>query len=99
MLSYSQKREVLRRMFLEEGFAVGDGLKYGVDLLLYTDSPSKVHSKYGVLVDRGHSLLDIVGAQRTCMSVNKTLVVVFFDGEVPRMVEVERMVLSNPEDG
>ncbi|ADM11225.1 tRNA-intron endonuclease [Encephalitozoon intestinalis ATCC 50506] len=94
METHREKRETLKRMFQEEGFVVGDGLKYGVDLLLYTDSPSKVHSKYGVLIDRKHSLLDIVGVQRTCTSVNKILIVVFFDGAEVRMVSVERMELG-----
>lgn len=94
MKTHQEKREALRRMFEEEGFVVGDGLKYGVDLLLYTDKPSRVHSRYGVLIDRRHSLLDVVGAQRTCTSVNKTLVVVFFEGCNVRMVSVERMNLE-----
>ncbi|AFM97979.1 putative tRNA-intron endonuclease [Encephalitozoon hellem ATCC 50504] len=94
MKTHQEKREVLKRMFEEEGFVVGDGLKYGVDLLLYTDKPSRVHSKYGILIDRRHSFLDIVGAQRTCTSVNKTLVVVFFEGCKVRMMSVERMELG-----
>ncbi|CAD26236.1 tRNA-INTRON ENDONUCLEASE [Encephalitozoon cuniculi GB-M1] len=98
MGTHQEKREVLRRMFQERGFVVGDGLKYGVDLLLYTDCPSKVHSRYGILIDRRHTLLDIVGVQRTCASVNKALVVVFFDGLDVQMVSAERMELSGGGD-
>lgn len=89
-----EKRDILRRRFEEQGFAVNDGLKYGVDLLLYTDAPERVHSKYGVLVDRGHLFLDLVGVQRTCASAGKVLVVAFFGEGGVRLVSFERMVFG-----
>lgn len=58
------------------GFFVSDGFKYGVDLLLYTDHPSKVHSKYALLLDRNQSFFEIVAIQRVCCSVNKRLIFV-----------------------
>jgi tRNA splicing endonuclease len=82
MESHALKRQALARHFAEQGFRVDDGLKYGVDLLLYTDEVERVHSKYGVLIHREHTFLDLIGVQRTCSSANKTLVVAFFkDGE------------------
>lgn len=98
MLSHQEKRDILRKRFEEDGFAVDDGLKYGVDLLLYTDAPSRVHSKYGVLIYRGHSFLDVIGAQRTCSSANKMLVVAFFDGEGLELVCFERMTFRAGEE-
>ncbi|KAH9411768.1 putative tRNA-intron endonuclease [Ordospora pajunii] len=94
----AQRREVLMNAFIKDGFVIGDGLKYGVDLLLYTDDPSKVHSRYGVLIDDGYSMQDIIGIQRTCASANKEMVLVFFAEDGFEMVLVERMQLKNVEE-
>lgn len=98
MESLKDKRSILQRRFKEEGFVVNDGLKYGVDLLLYTDQPSKVHSKYGVLIDRDHTFLDLIGVQRTCSSAGKTLVVAFFKGESFHLTSFDRMVFKDSEE-
>ena len=71
----------LRRYFEERGFHVGDGLKYGADLLLYTDSPNRVHSKYAVLIDRNHTFLQIIAAQRVCNSSKKILILASADSD------------------
>lgn len=72
------------------GFFVSDGLKYGVDLLLYTDHPSKVHSKYAVLLERNHKMFDIVGIQRVCGSVNKELIFVKNENGRPKFYKIQR---------
>lgn len=98
MSPHNQKRNTLRQRFEEKGFVVHDGLKYGVDLLLYTDLPSRVHSKYGVLIYRNHNFLDLISAQRTCSSANKTLVVAFFEEKEFRLVAFERVVFKDGDD-
>lgn len=72
------------------GFFVSDGLKYGVDLLLYTDLPSKVHSKYAVLLERNHKIFDIVGIQRVCGSVNKELIFVKIEDGKYNFYKIQR---------
>jgi len=57
------------------GFVINDGIKYGLDLLAYTDSPSRVHSKYGVVVSDDLRLQQLVAYQRICTSNNKILLV------------------------
>lgn len=76
LLQYPPPMEDLKSFFISKGFYVTDGLKYGVDYLLYTDLPSKVHSKYAVLLDRNQTLFDILSTQRVCLSVNKKLIFV-----------------------
>lgn len=85
------KERKLKKYFEEAGFYVGDGLKYGVDMLLYVDTPNKVHSKYAVLLDRRHTFLQIMAIQRVCTAARKTLVVVYEDssGEM-KLASVER---------
>ncbi|ELA42101.1 uncharacterized protein VICG_00742 [Vittaforma corneae ATCC 50505] len=57
------------------GFSVNDGIKYGLDLLAYTDDPSRVHSKYGVIISNGMTFQQLVAYQRICTSNNKTLLI------------------------
>ncbi len=87
------EESLMRRHFEQQGFHVRDGLKYGVDLLLYTDAPEKVHSKYAVLVDRHHTFLQIMAIQRVCSSSRKVLVMARYDesGGVV-LVSIERFV-------
>lgn len=81
----------LKKYFEEAGFYVSDGLKYGVDMLLYVDVPSKVHSKYAVLVDRRHTFLQIMAVQRVCTAARKTLVIAYKDsGGTMKLASVER---------
>lgn len=85
-----QERE-LKKYFEEAGFYVGDGLKYGVDMLLYVDVPNKVHSKYAVLMDRRHTFLQIMAIQRVCTTARKTLVIVYKDSDgAVKLASVER---------
>eukprot|EP00866_Antonospora_locustae_P001999 jgi/Antlo1/1999/1575 len=85
------KERELRKYFEEAGFYVGDGLKYGVDMLLYVDAPSKVHSKYAVLIDRRHTFLQIMAIQRVCTAARKTLVIAYKDSRgAMKLASVER---------
>jgi tRNA splicing endonuclease len=72
------REEVIERMklkFINGGFHIRDGLKYGADLLLYTDDPSVVHSKYAFLLDDDYTFLQIIAVQRVCSSSGKELIV------------------------
>lgn len=71
----------LRSYFEGLGFHVKDGIKYGVDFLLYTDNPEKVHSKYAILINRNQKFLDIIAAQRVCHSTRKKLIFVYHDSD------------------
>lgn len=55
------------------GFFVSDGIKYGLDLLAYTDDPDRVHSKYGVVISNNITFQQLVAYQRICTSNNKVL--------------------------
>ncbi|KAI5169229.1 hypothetical protein PAEPH01_0548 [Pancytospora epiphaga] len=79
MLSLEERREIVEKSLKESGFIVKDGLKYGLDFLVYTDLPEKVHSKYGVAVDNGMTYQDMVTRQRVCCASKKELVVAFID--------------------
>lgn len=68
---YKQKRQILREYFEKEGFYLNDGIKYGLDFLIYTEHPDKVHSKYGCAIDRGYTYRDFALFQRMCNNNNK----------------------------
>lgn len=92
------EEEKLRRYFKAGGFYVGDGLKYGADLLLYTDSPEKVHSKYAVLICKNHTFLQIMAVQRVCSSARKELVVAYYDTERNvKLVSVKRLLTKHAQ--
>ncbi|EJW02793.1 hypothetical protein EDEG_02809 [Edhazardia aedis USNM 41457] len=78
-----KKVQKIKEEFERQGFVVGNGLKYGVDLILYTDEKDKVHSKYAVLLNRGQSFHQLISIQRICASVKKEFVLVDFrdDGD------------------
>jgi len=79
----SKKRIVLKRL-AEAGFHINDGIKYGLDFLVYTDTPNKVHSRYGLLIERPMTFRELVACQRICASNNKELLIarVNSDGSV-----------------
>lgn len=79
--SLKLKKEFLKEFLLKQGFYLNDGIKYGLDLLVYTDLPSIVHSKYGLIIDRDFTYQELVLLQRVCNSNNKILIVVVFIGE------------------
>jgi tRNA splicing endonuclease len=78
-MDVDEKRKIVRAWILDRGFHVRDGMKYGLDYLVYTDDPRLVHSKYGVLVDHGTDYASLVLAQRVCNSTNKILLVGLVD--------------------
>lgn len=93
MLTLEEKRSILKKYLIDKGFHVNDGIKYGLDFLAYTDSPDKVHSKYGVIVFNGESYQKIVLCQRICRSNNKILLIAFVDpNNSIRLIEVERFI-------
>lgn len=99
MHSLRQKRRLFREYSLGRGFFLTDGVRYGLDFLVYTDSPARVHSKYGVLIDTGISHQQLVAYQRICATNNKTFVLARVDeqtGEVA-MTEYRRFPLGEAE--
>lgn len=73
------KRQLLIDYLLKMGFYINDGIKYGLDLLVYTDHPDKVHSKYGLVIERSFTYQELILLQRVCNSNNKILVIAFFE--------------------
>lgn len=75
------------------GFVYGDGIKYGLDLLIYTDEISKVHSKYGLVIfEKEMTYREIIAYQRICNSVNKILLLAVYDKGEMTYVTVERFL-------
>lgn len=68
------KREIVREFLEKKGFYLNDGIKYGLDFLVYTDTPNKVHSKYGLLVVEDINFQLLVAYQRICNANNKILI-------------------------
>lgn len=91
MLTLEEKRCILKKYLIDEGFFVNDGIKYGLDFLAYTDNPDKVHSKYGLFVFNGESYQKLILYQRICRSNNKILLIAFVNhnGSI-HLIEVER---------
>ncbi|EPR77975.1 tRNA-splicing endonuclease [Spraguea lophii 42_110] len=81
-MEISLKKTLIFNKFVDEGFHVCDGLGYGVDFLLYTDEPYKVHSKYAVVVYDNQNYQHIQALQRVCNSVRKTLILVDYDTDI-----------------
>ncbi|KAM0687906.1 tRNA-splicing endonuclease subunit Sen2, partial [Conglomerata obtusa] len=79
----------LKIYFQDQGFVVKDGLKYGVDFLLYTDVVEKVHSKYAVMLNRNFTYLQIVSMQRLCTNVKKKLIVVNVNNGVYELFAID----------
>ncbi|ORD95233.1 hypothetical protein A0H76_1118 [Hepatospora eriocheir] len=54
-----------------------DGIKYGMDLLLYLDDPDKVHSTYGLIIYNEQITYEyLIALQRVCASCKKVLLIV-----------------------
>jgi tRNA splicing endonuclease len=95
-MRHEEKLVLLRKYYKQEGFHIGDGLKYGVDLLLYTNIPAKIHSKYAILIDNSYTFLHIMAVQRVCNSAKKILILVYFDeNDEFKMVKAERFLGRN----
>ncbi len=92
-----EKRKICKKYFSENGFYVSDGLKYGMDFLLYTDKPSNVHSKYGVIISRKSiKYQDLISYQRVCCSNNKELVIAdLSENREVKLVRVLRFKAKN----
>lgn len=88
--------QAVRRVLEDEKLVVRDGLKYGLNFLVYTSDPELVHSKYGVLVNyKGVTYKEIIMAQRVCNSNRKRLIIAdCIDGSV-KFMEVSRFLPSN----
>lgn len=97
--SIQEKRMAVRDYLLDRGFYLNDGIKYGLDFLVYTDHPDRVHSKYGLVVYSTMTFQQLVSYQRVCNSNNKVLVVAFAnirDGTANiKLVQCERFVTKS----
>ncbi|KAM0681827.1 hypothetical protein GINT2_000344 [Glugoides intestinalis] len=80
------------------GFFVKDGIKYGIDLLVYTDHPSKVHSKYGVIIYETMSFKKLILYQRICNSNNKKLLVVVVKDDKIKYFECKRFIANQSKE-
>lgn len=80
------------------GFFVKDGIKYGVDLLAYTDHPSKVHSKYGVVLYDTMSFRKLILYQRICNSNNKKLLIVVTNEDKLKYFECRRFITNQSKE-
>lgn len=89
------KLKIVKLYFENQGFIVKDGLKYGCDYVLYTDSPDKVHSKYTVLLDRNQNVLNLMAVQRVTHAIRKSLIFVWFENKEIKHAKVERFILPN----
>ena len=78
---------------LEKGFYVTDGIKYGLDYLIYTDKPDKVHSKYGcILYNKDMTYQQLIALQRICTISNKKLIIVKVIDDDIEYIEIERFI-------
>ena len=79
-LTHNERISIVRTHFLNKGYIVHSGLQFGVELVLYTDSPDKVHSDFCIrIVDNDDGRLDWRNIQtlvRMVTDVKKTLIVV-----------------------
>lgn len=87
----------VRKHLLDRGFYLNDGIKYGLDFLVYTDHPDKVHSKYGLAVYNTMTFQQLVSYQRVCNSNNKALIIAFVDARDLtniKLVQCERFIVK-----
>lgn len=99
MLKLEEKRAILKAHLFKQGFFVYDGIKYGLDLLGYTDTPDKVHSKYGFIIFCNQTYQQLICLQRICNSNKKILIVVFIsEDEVISLQQVDRIISLQEEN-
>lgn len=97
-MCYQEKLCKVKKYFLEQNFIVRDGLKYGVDFLLYTEDVDTVHSRYGVILNRNFTYLQLLSIQRTCNTARKELVLVeVIDNEI-QCTLIERFAHENQKE-
>ena len=78
-LTHEERIDIVRTHFQNKGYRVHSGLQFGVELVLYSDIPSKVHSDFCVHVPHDNNgKLDwrmIQTLVRSMPSIKKTLIV------------------------
>ena len=78
-LTHEERIDIVRTHFQNKGYRVHSGLQFGVELVLYSDIPSKVHSDFCVHVPHDkNGKLDwrmIQTLVRSMPSIKKTLIV------------------------
>ena len=78
-LTHEERIDIVRTHFQNKGYRVHSGLQFGVELVLYSDIPSKVHSDFCVHVPYDNNgKLDwrmIQTLVRSMPSIKKTLIV------------------------
>jgi tRNA splicing endonuclease len=101
-LTLKDKRKFVKKFLLEQGFFVNDGIKYGLDFLVYTAHPDLVHSKYGLIVHSEMTFQNLILYQRVCNSNNKTLVIAFVnkieDRTNIKLVKCQRFITKNKKE-
>ncbi|TBU11254.1 putative tRNA-intron endonuclease [Hamiltosporidium tvaerminnensis] len=81
------KKNIFIKKLQNDGYTISDGIKYGVDILVYTGNIDEYHAKYAILFFDEQCIKDIVSVQRICSSVGKILVLVdesfnFYEKEI-----------------
>ena len=78
-LTHEERIDIVRTHFQNKGYRVHSGLQFGVELVLYSDIPSKVHSDFCVHVPHDNvGKLDwrmIQTLVRSMPSIKKTLII------------------------
>ena len=84
-LTHEERIDIVRTHFQNKGYRVHSGLQFGVELVLYSDIPSKVHSDFCVHVPHDkNGKLDwrmIQTLVRSMPSIKKTLIVAHVKGK------------------
>lgn len=93
-ISLKEKVKKVKEHLESLEFFINDGIKYGLDLLAYTDSPDKVHSKYGVIISNGLSFQQLVAYQRICTSNNKILLIAIVKEDEIKYLECKRFPVN-----
>lgn len=88
-MSIENKINELKNYFEKQGYIIRDGLKYGTDILLYTENPNNVHSRYAVLLYRKQTFQQIIAVQRVCNSCKKELIIALVENDI-KLYKVER---------
>ena len=89
-----EQLNILYKYLKENNFYYTDGIKFGLDLLVYTDVPEKVHSKYGIILyNKNLTYQNILAVQRVCTNTNKELVVANIKGNRVELIKIERFMV------
>lgn len=88
-MNLETKREIIKQHLIKKGFYLNDGIKYGLDYLVYTDLPDNVHSKYGLIVKSDMTFQTLIMHQRICNSNNKILIIADVEKESDNEYEIK----------